>query len=260
METSHILVEVDSGVATISINRPEARNSMDKATRAAFLHTLKEAEADIHVRVLIIRGRDGHFSAGGSIQDLREPFDVFVGRDYCLPAIEIVKTIFTMDKPVIAAVDGYAVGAGCSLVLACDLAYATDRAKFSQIFIKVGLSPDYGSCYFLPRVVGLKKAKELAFTGRMIDAREAETFGMINKVIPPDQLDDEVRLVAQSLATGPTKALELTKRLLNRSWELDLNTMIEFELMATAMCFQTEDHRECVRAFLDKRSPEFRGK
>jgi 2-(1,2-epoxy-1,2-dihydrophenyl)acetyl-CoA isomerase len=260
MQFRNLILEKKDGVGILSLNKPEVRNAIDMETRNEFLSALSDVEIDPWVKVVVIRGMDGHFTAGGSINDIKDSLDVWAGRSYCVPATKIVKKIFHMEKPVIAAVDGYAVGAGLSLVFASDLAIASDRALFSEVFIRIGLTPDYGSCYFLPRVVGIKKAKELAFTGRMIQASEALALGIVNKVVPSENLWEEVQSLANSLVRGPTKTIGLTKHLLNLSLESSLETMFELELMATSICFQTEDHREGIQAFLDKRQPDFKGK
>jgi len=163
-------------------------------------------------------------------------------------------------KPVIAAVNGYAVGAGFSLALLCDLIIAADTAKFGMAFIKVGAVPDCGALYFLPRLVGLPKAKELVFTGANIDAAEAYRIGIVNRVVPAAELLPEALRLGQQLADGPAVALALAKEILNASSSLSLEQVMELEIYAQSLCFQTEDHKEGVIAFLEKRKPVFKGR
>ncbi|MBW2366347.1 MAG: enoyl-CoA hydratase [Deltaproteobacteria bacterium] len=259
MKFNKLIYREHDGVVTIINHNPRIRNALDIEMRKEMVLALAQAETAPAVRVIVLKGDGEHFSAGGSVKDMA-PDTAFKGREYAKIGIESIRKIVNMDKPVIAAVDGYALGAGFSFVLASDLAIATDRAKFSQAFVNVGLTPDYASCYFLPRAVGLKRAKELIFTGRMMDANQALELGIVNQVVPPEKLDEAVNTLAQELANGPANAITLGKRLINSSWELDLNAMFEFELMSTAMCFQTEDHREGMQAFFEKRAPLFKGK
>ena len=164
-----------------------------------------------------------------------------------------------MEKPVIAAVNGYAVGAGCSLALACDIIVAAENAKFGQAFVRIGAVPDLGGAYFLPRAVGLHRAKELIFSGRNIDAKEAERIGLVSRVVPPDELMLAAVELAAGLAKAPTKAIALAKQLLNRSVETDLGTFLLLESFAQSIAFQTKDFEEGVAAFLEKREPKFSG-
>lgn len=258
MSFNGILYSIENGVLTIQLNRPKMRNALDLEIRRELVDALKQAESDDAVRVIVIRGTGEHFCGGGSVTDMKQR-DVFAAREYAEVGIEAIKIIYFMEKPVITAVDGYAVGAGFSIVLASDLVIATERAKFSQKFITVGITPDYASTFFLPRVVGLIRAKELSLTGRIVLAEEAFTMGIISELVQHDEFDRIVHERAKSLAEGPGKAIGLTKRLINSNLENDLQTAFEAELMGTAVSMQSKDHLEAISAFREKRKPEFTG-
>ncbi|GAG04005.1 unnamed protein product, partial [marine sediment metagenome] len=171
----------------------------------------------------------------------------------------IISRIRTMEKPVVASVNGVAAGAGCSLALACDLRVAAESASLIQAFINIGLVPDCGSTFMLPRLVGICQAMELAFTGRKVEAREALELGLLNRVVPDKELPGEAMGFAQQLAGMPTRAIGLTKRMINAAWTADLETQLELEARLQTPATRTDDHREGVQAFLQRRRPQFRG-
>lgn len=260
MPFEELLWELEDGVAWITLNRPQVRNALN-LKMISELGRAVELAADPAVRVLVITGAGGAFCAGGDLRDIEArvlrggtfyPFMATVTR--------VVRALADLPKPVIAAVDGPAAGAGWSLALACDLVIASEDAFFSMAFVRVGLTPDFGAHYFLPRLAGLQMAKYLAFTGERISAREAERLGLVTRVVPREALAATVRELARRLAAGPPLALALTKSLLNRSATLDLPSVLEEEAMAQPLCLTTEDGREGLRAFLEKREPVFKGR
>lgn len=200
------------------------------------------------------------FCAGGDISTMQAGAGPFAGRERLKKVHGIITGLLRMEKPVIAAVNGYAVGAGCNLALACDIIIAAESAKFGQAFVNIGLVTDMGGAYLLPRAVGLHKAKELCFTGQNIEAREAERIGLVNRVVPDAELESTVKALAGKLAKAPTKAIALAKELLNKSFETNLYALLEFESFAQSTAFQTEDFKEGAAAFLEKREPHFQGR
>ncbi|WP_313885455.1 enoyl-CoA hydratase-related protein [Desulfallas sp. Bu1-1] len=209
--------------------------------------------------MVILTGAGRAFSAGGDLNILDGSIGPSAARDYVLEVSEITKLICNMEKPVIAAVNGLAIGGGLSFVLAADFVIASSEAKFCQAFVQVGLVPDLGGTYFLPRIVGMLKAKELIFTGKTIDAFEAERIGIVNKVVDPGSLQEAVEQLSSQLAQGPSSAIGLTKSLLNRNINRCLDEALEDEAFAQSICMQTQDHREGVRAVREKRKPRFIG-
>jgi len=258
MAFNGIRYDVDQGVVTIQFDRPGTRNALDLEIRREMVTALQTAAQDAQIRVVVIRGVGEHFSAGGSIVDMK-PRDAFAAKAFAEVGIAAIQALVTMEKPVISAVDGYAVGAGFSFVLASDLVIATERARFSQKFITVGITPDFASTYFLPRVVGAVRAKEMALTGRIVEAQEAWRMGIVTELVPPDKLEATVRQRAAELANGPGKALGLTKKLINQSLDLNLATAFEAELTATALSMQSKDHLAAIEAFRKKQKPVFSG-
>lgn len=260
MGSSAIIIEKRDGVATITLNRPEVLNAINTELAQELLEALQDVARDDSVRAVILTGAGRAFSSGGDIREISgwtSPTEV---RQSIVAGGGIAVAIANLPKPVIAAVNGVAAGAGCNVALAADIVIAADTALFAEIFVRVGLVLDFGGSYLLPRRVGLAKAKELAFTGRMVDAAEAERIGLVNQVVPADQLQEAAWNLARKLADGPTVAIGLAKKILNESLENDLPSMIDREGYAQAIAFQTEDHREGIRAFREKREPEFKGK
>lgn len=249
----------NGGVATLSFNRPDKFNSFNQELAFAIQNALDECEKDDEVRAIIIRGEGKAFCAG---QDLAEatdpngpPLQSIVGKHYN-PIIERIQHI---EKPIIAAVNGVAAGAGANIALACDIVVATESAKFIQAFSAIGLIPDSGGTYFLPRLVGRQKALALMLTGDRIGAKEAEAMNMIYKAVSDDAFEDYVSGLASKLAVMPTKGYGLTKRAVNASMNNTLTEQLSLEEELQTEAGQTHDFKEGTAAFLEKRKPSFKG-
>ncbi len=250
-------------VATITINRPDVLNAFNDAFSPEFIDTLKQVDRDPAVRVVVITGAGRAFSSGQDLDDLTAKYVPghvpHLGPDLKKRYYPWVKRLRNMEKPVIAAVNGVAAGAGCSLALACDLRIASEHAKFIEVFVNVGLVPDSASTWVLPRLVGLGRAMDMCLTGRPVGAEEALAIGLVNQLVPADELEAATAKVAARLASLPGKALGLTKRLLNQSFETTLEDQLEAEAFAQETAGLTDDHFEGVTAFLEKRKPQFKG-
>jgi 2-(1,2-epoxy-1,2-dihydrophenyl)acetyl-CoA isomerase len=255
-----LLVERAGAVATVTLNRPEARNALDLTMRQEMLSVLDEIEADPAARVVILTGAGGHFCSGGDVKTMRKPHTAAEGRARVELLNRMVLRLVHFPLPTIAMVDGYAVGAGSNLALCCDLIVASDRAKFGELFCKIGLVVDGGGTWLLPRVVGMARAKELALTGDVIDAAEAARLGLVNRVVPAAALATTTRALAEKIAAGPPLALRLDKQMLNRAATSDLAAALEVEAFSQGLAIASEDHREGVAAFFDKRPPTFSGR
>jgi 2-(1,2-epoxy-1,2-dihydrophenyl)acetyl-CoA isomerase len=255
-----LLVDVTDDIAVVRMNRPESMNSLAYQLRVDLVDCFGEIGNHDEIRVAILTGSGRAFCAGGDLKELREGMSVDRARKYLLHVSRVVQAIQNLEKPVIAAVNGAAMGAGFSLALACDLIVASEQARFSQAFVGVGLVPDLGGTYFMPRLVGLQKAKELAFTGKTLDASELAELGVVNHVVSAEELENKAFDLAGQIAEGAPLALGLTKNLLNRSWNLSLEEMLELEAQSQAACMQSEDHKEGITAFYEKRKGRFKGK
>ena len=259
-----LIYEVKDGIATLTLNRPERLNALGGSLREDLHDAITRSAADPEVRVMIVTGSGKGFCAGGDVKAMNEakegrrerPFmeKIAPGRDRTLLAMR------EAPQPIIAAVNGAAAGAGMNLALACDIRLASTAAKFSQAFVKRGLHPDWGGTYFLPRIVGTARACELIFTGEVIDAAEALRLGIVNRVLPPEELLPAAQALARAIAAGPPIAIRLAKRGIYRNAESDLRTALEYETFAQNACFETEDASEGIRAFVEKRPPVFRGR
>lgn len=256
-----LVVTLENGVKRITINRPERRNSVDTET-VTLLHEEIQRSGEDASKVIILTGAGDAFCAGADLQssaghDIRR-IDVTASlRQHTNPTVVAMRRLA---KPIIARVHGPAVGVGCNYALACDMIIASDQARFGQVFVKIGLMPDGGSTYFLPRMVGYHKAFELMVTGDIISARDAHALGIVSKVVPVEELDAAVDLVAAGLASSPSIAIAKIKEGLNFGENHDLGAALDFEAVNQADCFRSEDFAEGVRAFLEKRRPNFQGK
>jgi len=255
MEKS-VLVTKEEKITTITLNRPETYNALSMELREELLDALTAAAQDDGTRVVVITGKGKAFCSGGDIRTMQKDFVPGEGRARLRNIQRITRAITGMDKLVIAAVNGPAVGAGCNLALACDFVLAADEAKFGQPFGRIGLVPDMGGLYFLPRAVGMLKAKELVFTWRIIDAGEAAQIGMVNRLVPLKNLYAEVKQLAGQLAAGPFLANALTKSIINKSLYSTLDQVLEEEACAQDMCFTTQDFKEGVKAFFERKKPK----
>lgn len=256
-----LVVTVDNGVKRIIINRPERRNSVDGET-VRLLHEEIQRSAEDESKVVILTGAGDSFCAGADLQATSESdiknFDVTAAlRSHTNPTIAAMRRL---SKPIIARVHGHAVGVGCNYALACDIIIASEQAKFGQVFVKIGLMPDGGSTYFLPRIVGYGKAFELMATGDIISAEDALALGLINRVVPRESLDSTVDEMAARLASAPSIALAKIKEGLNHGEGADLASALEFEAVNQDACFHSDDFLEGVKAFIEKRKPRFQGK
>lgn len=253
-----IRVDVANAVATISLNRPESLNALNATMRQELLAALKAARRDGAVRAVVLTGEGRGFSSGA---DLRggageRDFRRVVTTEYN----PLIAAIREMPKPVIAAVNGVAAGAGVSLALACDLVWAAEEARFIQAFVKIGLVPDSGSTRSLVRALGRHRAAELIFTGEPMSAAEARAAGLVNAVVPAAELPAAVAKVAAGLAAGPTRAIGLAKRLINHAEDASLDASLALEAGLQELAGRTEDHAEGVAAFGEKREPRFVGR
>jgi 2-(1,2-epoxy-1,2-dihydrophenyl)acetyl-CoA isomerase len=263
MSYEQIDVTDNSGITTITLNRPEKLNSLAGHMRRDLAEALEVAGAERSVRVVVITGAGRAFCAGGDVAamaDLIEREDTEEFARLLGAARRVVTAIRQMTKPVIASVNGPAFGAGCNLALACDLRIAATTASFSESFAKVGLHPDWGGTYFLPRLVTPNKACEMFFLGESIDAAEALRLGIVNKVVEPAELEAETRKLAERLRDAPAVALAAAKQAVYMSEAADLETMLRFETEAQLRCFESHDGAEGCRAFLEKREPKFTGR
>jgi 2-(1,2-epoxy-1,2-dihydrophenyl)acetyl-CoA isomerase len=239
-------------------------NAVNERMGKELLDALRNAERDDEVRCLIITGSGRAFCAGEDIEDLRGQYEKGenpkLGERLLLKYNPIIRQIRHMQKPVIAAVNGVAAGAGAGIAYSCDIRVASDNARFLQAFIKVGLAPDSGTSFFLPRLAGFSKALELSLTGDELTSGDAERLGLVSKVVPAEQLMETTRNLATKLAQGPSRAIGLTKRALNKSISSDLETVLKYESYLQEIAGATTDHIEGVRAFFEKRKPVFKGK
>lgn len=264
-EFETLRVERDGGVATAWLDRPEKRNAMDPTMARELTHLLEAVGDDLDVRVLVLRGSGGNFCSGGDLAPGGDP--LARGRSIAALTQDLVSRVYggvaialqRCARPVIAAVEGTAAGAGANLAFGCDFVLAREGARFSEIFVRRGLSLDLGGSWLLPRLVGLQRAKELAFLGDWVDAREAERIGLVSRVFCDDDFEDELRAFSQRLAGQAPVAISLIKKSLNASFDTTLAEAVENEAIAQAMAAATDDFAEGVKAFVEKRKPRFTG-
>ena len=254
--------EVDEGVARVTLNRPEAGNSLDMRLARELCDAALRCDEDPEVRAVLLSGAGNMFCVGGDLKSFNE-----MGDDLPRHLKELttyfhaaVSRMARMDAPVVAAVQGAAAGGGFSLAISCDLVVAAENARFSMAYSKAGLTPDGSSTYYLPRLVGFKRAMDLALTGRDLSAQEALEWGLITRVAPDDDLIEESESLASQLAAGAARSLGVSKQLLHEGWTGTLETQMERQARAIAGIARTEDAREGISAFMEKRRPGFEGR
>jgi 2-(1,2-epoxy-1,2-dihydrophenyl)acetyl-CoA isomerase len=259
-----LIETVEDSIATLTFNRPERLNALSTPIMEGLLHGLPRLAGDPAVKVVVLTGAGRAFCAGGDVKSMAEDGgerrSVAEAAAHLRSRMEVSRILHELPKPTIAMINGPAAGAGLSLALACDLRIAGVSARLVTAFVRVGFSGDFGGSWFLTRLVGTAKARELYFTGRPVDAEEALTLGLVNRVVPDNQLHDATMELARSLAHGPSIALSLMKRNLNFAENGGLAELLDIEAVHQVQTGRTEDHREAAKAFVEKRSPIFVGR
>lgn len=263
MQYRSIIYQKEGGKATITLDRPRALNALNGEMLNELLLAVRQAAEDFEVKVLILTGAGRAFCLGADVSEFhrqdRQPTRCAVLL-LLQRAQQIIRLLTGMPKPTIAALNGFATGLGLDLALACDLRVAAERAKMAEAFISMGLVPDGGGTFFLPRLVGLAKAAEIIFTGAPLNSSEAERLGLINRVVPNDQLSKAIEDLADKLVRSPSLALGLAKQALWKNLQGDLESALKVEEESQKICLASQDHREAVQAFLEKRDPLFLGR
>ena len=257
---AYIISKIENHIAWLSLNRPEVFNSFNREMALLLQSELDACEANPEVRAIVLTGNGKAFCAGQDLKEVTSPelnpgFKKILEEHYN-PIVSLIRSI---EKPIIAAVNGVAAGAGANIALACDVVVASEQASFIQAFSKIGLIPDSGGTFFLPRLIGFQKASALMLLGDKIAAEEAERLGMVYKVVPSEAFETEIQQLATTLSQMPTKALGMTKRLLNQSMTNNLDDQLELEGKLQIEAAQSEDYAEGVAAFVEKRKPNFKG-
>lgn len=260
MDFQFITYQVADGVATIMLNRPEVYNALNDAITYELQDAWKAVAKDDTVRVVVLTGAGKAFCSGQDLKDRNKQ-----GKRSFLDSLHkrynpMIGAMRNLPKPIVCRLNGVAAGAGCSMALACDVIVASEEATLIEVFINIGLVPDSGSAYFLPRLIGMAKSFELCSMGTKVPATEALKIGLVNKVVPSTELDNAVKSYTDYYAKAPTQAIGLIKKMLNKSGTSTLEEMLEYEAYAQEIAGATHDHQEGVQAFLEKRKPEFSGK
>jgi 2-(1,2-epoxy-1,2-dihydrophenyl)acetyl-CoA isomerase len=257
---------IEDGVGWIVLNRPEARNAMNAEMREAYLAALQQCAEDPEIRAVVLTATGKGFCTGADLSGSRAvtgsagPPHPGGTRDAMKPSQRVIRALWDLEKPIVCGVNGVAAGLGAHLAYACDLVIAADDARFIEVFVRRGIALDAGGGFLLPRHIGLHKAKELVFFGDDLSAQDAERLGLVNKVVPGAELEAAVRAWAKRLAEGPTFALGLSKRMLNRSLQADMDSLFAEEAFTQALVANSDDMREGIRSFMEKRPPAFKGR
>jgi 2-(1,2-epoxy-1,2-dihydrophenyl)acetyl-CoA isomerase len=258
-----LLYSLENAVAWVTLNRPEQRNAMNAEMRDELIQVLTDARTNADIRCLVLSGSGKGFCTGADLSGPRGqgPSGPGAAREVMKGSSQrLIRALWELEKPVVAAVNGVAAGLGSHLAFASDFVIAADTARFIEVFVRRGIAVDAGGAFLLPRLIGLQKAKELVFFGDDLSAAEAQRIGLVSQVVAADQLTSAARQWAERLATGPTFAIGMSKRLLNRSLESSFETALEEEATAQALVTQSEDTREGMMAFVERREPRFTGR
>ncbi|MGH8482473.1 MAG: enoyl-CoA hydratase family protein [Nevskiaceae bacterium] len=259
----HFLWDLRDGVATATLNNPARKNPLTFESYRELTQAFRALPRDKAVKAVVLTGAEGNFCSGGDVHDIIGPLTRMNAAGllrFTRLTGALVKAMRACPQPIVAAVDGACAGAGAILAMASDLRYATPRAKTAFLFVRVGLSgADMGACAMLPRLIGQGRAAELLYTGRSMSADEGLAWGFYNRLVEPEQVLAEAQALAHRLASGPTFAHAMTKRMLHREWNLGIDAAIEAEARAQARCMQTRDFRRAYEAFVARRTPEFKG-
>lgn len=260
MEYKNILFSKEGKLAIIEINRPKALNALNSETLVELEDVIEEVEKDDEIYAVILKGAgEKAFVAGADISEMKDK-SVMEGRKFSILGNKIFRKLENLEKPVVAAVNGFALGGGCELAMACDIRIASSKAKFGQPEVGLGITPGFGGTQRLARLVGLGMAKELIYTGKIINAEEAYRIGLVNKVVEPENLIDEVKTLANTIAAQAPIAVKLVKTAMNRGMQCDIDTALMYECEAFGECFSTEDQKEGMTAFIEKREKFFKNR
>ncbi len=262
MSEPQMLYRTEGNVAILTINRPEAKNSFSPEMLTLWRQFLEEAKLDNQVRVIVVTGKGDTFCSGGDIREMAEgrlrSWDM---KRFLWEGVHrIIFALEDLDKPVIAAINGAAMGAGLDMAIMCDLRVCSDRAKLSESYILLGIVPGDGGAYFLPRLIGIGKALELLFTGDILSPREALEIGLVNRVVDHDRLMEETMMLAERIASKPPLAIRMAKRAVYQGQTSTLRSHLDYISSQVALLSETQDHQEAARSFLEKRKPIFEGK
>lgn len=261
MNDQNVILQKEKGIAAITLNRPEKLNAFNGAMLEEIAATFEEAAADNMMKAITITGAGRAFCSGADLSSTDFQFNSASDNLRHLQKVtSLILRIKNAPQPVIAAVNGFAVGGGCNLALACDIIIASEKAKFIEPYVMRGIHPDWGATYFLPRLIGPAKAADILLTGRTIDAYEADRMGMISRVVPADQLENTTRDLAMAFSEGPPLAIRMAKASMNQALTMDLSAALEAEARAVTILNMTEDRNEGIAAFLQKRKPVFKGR
>ena len=262
-----LLYQQQDAIVTLTLNRPETRNSISEDDMIeAIVHAVDRVNRDMSVSVVILTGAGSAFSSGGNVKHMRDRVGMFAGgpaeirNGYRFGIQRIPPAVYHIEVPTIAAVNGPAFGAGCDLTMMCDMRIASEKAVFGESFVKLGIIPGDGGAWFLPRIVGMSRACEMTFTGDPVNAPTALEWGIVSKVVPPDELLGEAGRLAARIAVNPPHALRMAKKLIREGQHQRLESILEMSAAIQALAHETRDHQEAVAAMLEKRSPTFVGK
>jgi enoyl-CoA hydratase/carnithine racemase len=254
--------EQDGSIVTLTMNQPEQRNALANTAIPELVAACERIHDDRSVRCVILTGNGPSFSAGGDLRAMKrqaspEVSEMEIRHDYRRGIQRLTLALFNLEVPIVAAINGHAIGAGLDLACMCDIRIASEQAKMAASFIKVGIVPGDGGAWLLPRVMGMSRAAELVLTGDMIDAQQALSWSLVSRVVPADQLIPAAKEIAGRIAQNPSHSIRLTKRLLREGMRASLETVLELSAVFQAVCHKTPDHTEAVDAFLEKRPPQF---